>query len=153
MRERVQKLRDRRPVVSSLRARIDDDPRRIDDEVAAELQRVATWAAKTRAMRELARVSSPHARIAPDAEDRAASKTPGPVRRPIAVGQHRVRNVESAQQRVAKASRTIEGDEEGGAEFVDPLPVVEHLHEVRAADQSPGVAEEDEEEGLPAQVV
>jgi hypothetical protein len=61
-----------------------------------------------------------------------------------------VGNLEPLHQRAAQPIRLVEGDEDGGAEGVEPLPVVEHLHEVRAADQSAGVAEKDEQEGAAA---
>jgi hypothetical protein len=149
----MQKLGDGRAVVSSLRARVHHRSGRIDDEVAAELERVGTGAAKARTVSELARVPPPDARIAPDPQERPATQAPDAVSRPVAVEEHRVRDVEPAQQRAAQTLRAVEDDEEGGAQLVDPLAAMEHLHEVRAADQSAGMAEEDQQEGAPAQII
>jgi hypothetical protein len=71
----------------------------------------------------------------------------------FAVDKQRVRQVELAQQRAAQPLGRVEGDEQRRTELIDPPPVMEHLHEVRTADQSAGVAEEDEQECLAAQVV
>jgi hypothetical protein len=151
--ERAEKLRYRRPVVSLLGAGVRDDSLRVDDEVPAELERVAAGTAKALAAEQLPCVAQPDARIAPDAGDRAAAEPPAPVGGAVAVDEDRVGNVESAQQRTLEPLPLVEGDKEHAAEGVDPLAVVEHLHEVRAADQSAGVPKEDDQHGPPAKLV
>jgi hypothetical protein len=142
-----------RAVVSSLRTRINNGADPIDDEIAAELQRVAAGAAKPGPARQLGRVAEPDGWVAPDAQARCTPKPPGVVDRPFAVDEQRVRQLELGQQRAAQPLGRVEGEEQRRTELIDPPPVMEHLHEVRTADQSASVAEEDEEECLTAQVV
>ncbi len=137
----------------SLRARIGHRARPVDDEVAAELQRVQARPSQARAMRKFARVAQPHVRIAPDPKERSALEAPGAVDAPLLVDKHWIGNREVVQQRVAQSLRRVEGDEQRRAELVDPLPVMEHLHEVRATDQSAGMTKEDQQEGAPAEIL
>ena len=151
--ERAQKLGDRWTIVPPLRACVDDRAGGIDDEVAAELQCVPARSAEPDAARELAGIADPHARVAPDAEHRSAAESPRLIGAPVAIDKDGVGDVETVQERVTQSLRLVEGDEDGCSCGVDPPPMMEHLHEVRAADQSPGVAEEDQQEGLTAQVL
>ena len=151
--ERPHELRDGWAIVAPLRPRVDDGRRGVDDEIAAQLQGVRAGTSQARAARKLARIVTPDLRIAPDAQERPATEPPGPVGDALSIDEHRVGNLEPVQQRAAQPLRRVEGDEDRGAELVDPLPLVEHLHEVRAADQSARVAEKDQQEGPSAQVV
>ena len=121
--------------------------------VTSTRRRVATRPPKPLPARDLTGVAQPDARIAPDAEDGATAEPPGAIGGALRVDEQRVGQLQPTQEGPPEQLRAVEGDEHRGAECIDPATLVEHLHEVRAADQSTGMPEEDEQHRLPAQVL
>ena len=89
----------------------------------------------------------------PDPKERRPRKTPGVVGDAVAVDEDRERHLEAGEHRVAHELGVVVDDEQRGRSgSFEPFAAVEHLHEVRTADQSAGVAEEADQDRLPPEV-
>jgi hypothetical protein len=142
---------DRWTVVGALRPRPSDHSGGVHHEVTAQLQRVAAWPVQPLPAREQARIPRPHPRVEPHGVDPSPPQPPGAVGDPLGVDQHRPGQLEGVEQPVADPPRrVVDHEHRRPADPGEPIAVLEHLHEVRAADQSPRVAQERDQHRLAA---
>ena len=134
---------DRWPVVAPLRTGVGDDPVRVDDEIAAELQGVATKRTQSLTASHECRVPGPDTRIEPHARAARPPEAPISVGDTLPVDENRVRHVETVEEPATENRRVVVDDEQSRrAETIQFGLLAQHLHEVRTADQSAGVPEE-----------
>jgi len=148
-----QELAHGRPIITALRSSVGYDAIGVEDEVAAELEGVAPEPSEALTSRYEPRIPQPDARIEPDAGDARAPQSPCPVRTTISVDEHRDGNVQPVQKSLPDANRLVVHDEDHSpADRLDLPPLPEHLHEVRATDQSTSVAQKAHQYGTAAKV-
>jgi hypothetical protein len=133
---------DRGAVVGALRPRPGNYPVRTDHEVTAQLQAVAAEPLQPLPTEQQAGIAPPHSRVQPDGSERRPRQSPGAIGDPVQVDEHRPGKVEAAEQPGAHPLRgVVDHEHHRTAGPFDTVAVVEHLHEVRAADQSASVAQ------------
>lgn len=147
--------RDHRwPVVSLLGSRERHRSRRIDDEIAAQLERVPTKAQEPLAAKDEPDVASPQPGIEPQAGHARAGHAPGRIRPPLGVDEHGERDVELSKEAGPNTLGLVVDDKHNrGTDGCDLVPPAEHLHEVHTTDQSACVTQEDEQHRTTAKIL
>jgi len=126
---------------------------RPDDEIASQLEHVLTDATDALAPGDQPQVSPPDAQIEPDPMAGDPFQPPGAIRDPIAIDQHRETNVQVVKQQAPDDLRPIVDDEHDlASERLDLRLSFQHLHEVRAADQSASVTQEADQHRASTQI-
>lgn len=114
-----------------------------DHEVAAKLTDVAPETADPVPRPQQLDVLAPDLRVQPNSRRGRTPQTPRPVGNTVGVDEHRERAVDAVEHHRPDQREVVMDDEQrvctGGDETI---VVTDHLHEVGAADQSPGVTQE-----------
>ena len=146
--QHLDQLPDRWAIILLLRAGVDHRALRVHDEVAPHLVGIRSGLTEPLSLQHHLAVLPPDLRVEPDPPPRESMEPPGTVGDPFLVGDEGEGQVEAVDEVVAQSLGLIEGYEDHiGLEIAEPIPSCVHLHEMRATDQSAGVAQEGDDDG------
>ena len=140
-------------IVALLGSGVHDSSRTVDDEVAAQLEGVGARSQQPLASDHQSGVTDPHFRVEPYPSRTRATHPPAFICLAARIDEDGERDVEAPEEALADALGIVVDDEHDSAPGrLDLVLLPEHLHEVRATDQSAGVAQEADEHRAAAEL-